>query len=446
MRFTGMALAAATALALGGCEHAPRMTDRAVSWNTAVADSTNQVLLLNVIRARFREPMYFTRINTNTTTMQLEPSLSFTIPFSPADKGMTAGINGTDNNQVALDSLSDQEFINGMLTPVKPDHLRYFISSGWGHEISALLFISEIRLRYGVLAMLPERIRQTCAKRDETWMFEDENLCKALQLELNKPDAPCLPGRVPAGKAARDERIFLNNPARPDQEHAVCFQAALRALLLLGLDMRTYASVRVVNPDIHRELLKSARFVNELEKPEFFLSADNKVLCQMSMTTIFAFNNADAPEPMQACTKNANGGDVDTSVPGEIALFDGQRPAGMVVMRSPEGMVYYVGQNLRQQALQGEHPATDYQIRTVEKRIDHGGDPIFVIAEGISETGSPVSVLHRGRRYSIPPLGPSEETPDHRSLDVLRLINLVWGMQKKAAVAPVNPPTTVIGN
>jgi len=56
--------AAIGAIALSGCaSYNPRFAPTAVHYNKVVEDANNELLLLNIIRASERRPMYFTRIS-----------------------------------------------------------------------------------------------------------------------------------------------------------------------------------------------------------------------------------------------------------------------------------------------------------------------------------------------------------------------------------------------
>ena len=64
------------------CEYAPTMLDRTVAYNRAVANSTNQVLLLNVVRASQRRPTYYTRLEGDAASMGLTPNGSLNMPLN----------------------------------------------------------------------------------------------------------------------------------------------------------------------------------------------------------------------------------------------------------------------------------------------------------------------------------------------------------------------------
>ena len=57
------------------------MLDRTVAYNRAVANSTNQVLLLNVVRASQRLPTYYTRLEGDASSLGLTPNASLSLPL-----------------------------------------------------------------------------------------------------------------------------------------------------------------------------------------------------------------------------------------------------------------------------------------------------------------------------------------------------------------------------
>jgi hypothetical protein len=70
--------------------------------------------------------------------------------------------------------------------------------------------------------------------------------------------------------------------------------------------------------------------------------------------------------------------------------------------------------------------------------------PLFVVARGSS--GALVSIDYRGDTYSIPDQCAGDDSceQDHRSLQVLSLLNQIWGLQKEATEAPSVPVVSVI--
>src|ERR1700733_14296753 len=80
---TALALLVAL-LPCAACEYAPDMLDRTVAYNRTVANSTNQVLLLNVVRASERLPTHYPRREGDASPLPLTPNPSLSLPLGNA--------------------------------------------------------------------------------------------------------------------------------------------------------------------------------------------------------------------------------------------------------------------------------------------------------------------------------------------------------------------------
>src|ERR1700722_18491257 len=131
------AIGIGAALVCAACQYSPNMLDRAVAYNRAVADSTNQVLLLNIVRASKRLPTYYTRLEGDESSMGLTPSANLTLPLvnprsyetdinggptgavtSTTTKAIGAlaafasglGLQASESNLLTLQTLDDQKY------------------------------------------------------------------------------------------------------------------------------------------------------------------------------------------------------------------------------------------------------------------------------------------------------------------------------------------------
>jgi hypothetical protein len=126
-------------------------------------------------------------------------------------------------------------------------------------------------------------------------------------------------------------------------------------------------------------------------------------------------------------------------------------PKISVALRSVEGMIYYLGQIARAQTeMSIATPITTAELDGLKQAVMI---PLFQVKRD-SDVPSVVSVDFEGRTYSIPKLCEGEcsattahsvQYPQHRSLDVLTLVNQLWGLQKEANNQPPAPAVTVIG-
>ena len=170
----GKPLAMTVAIACcSACEYAPTMLDRTVAYNRAVASSTNQVLLLNVVRASQRLPTYYTRLEGDAASMGLTPNGSISLPLSnprsfetDVNTGATGGVTGattkaigalagivtglglqaSESNLMTLQTLDDQKYQNGMMTPVPLKNIQAFQDEGYQRDLLFMMFLSSVQV------------------------------------------------------------------------------------------------------------------------------------------------------------------------------------------------------------------------------------------------------------------------------------------------------------
>ena len=101
--------------------------------NLALEKSTNEMLLLNIIRASQQKPMYFTGLSDvfMTDTAKLVGSLQPSVAFEKQ-----SGFN--------VQILDNKEFINAILTPASLATLGIFLSFGWPAEFLLYMFTESV--------------------------------------------------------------------------------------------------------------------------------------------------------------------------------------------------------------------------------------------------------------------------------------------------------------
>jgi hypothetical protein len=168
-----LTLASISALSLTGCAFKSRTTGMAVEYNDFVAQTTNRQTLLNVLRAREREPMHFTSfaVVRGTVRGQGTAELSATLAADTAQtvvKSITKGAERTDENtqtdnanglsptaraslqvttgtdfDIAVNATDD--FYRGILGPLKESVVVHFLRQGFPADLLSHLTIGELR-------------------------------------------------------------------------------------------------------------------------------------------------------------------------------------------------------------------------------------------------------------------------------------------------------------
>ena len=130
----GSVLLAVSALLLGGCAISQSTADVAINYNRSFAQTRNEMLLLNVLRASAREPLQFSTMGQVQGPVGNggEISLPFTNLIGGKDiLSPTLKITDAVNPNVSIIPLTNKEFAAGILSPIKLETIQLFTHSGW---------------------------------------------------------------------------------------------------------------------------------------------------------------------------------------------------------------------------------------------------------------------------------------------------------------------------
>lgn len=141
---------------VAGCAVLPkeRIASNAIDYNLTVEKVHNQILLLNIIRASKRRPMYFTSFSAirGNMTNQFQTG-NFSIPFNNLGGGLdnayvlspSASHSFTPSYEFAV--LDSQDFMRGITTPVNITTVDYYLKQGWPREMLLHLFVKRIDIK-----------------------------------------------------------------------------------------------------------------------------------------------------------------------------------------------------------------------------------------------------------------------------------------------------------
>lgn len=142
--------ALAAALMLGGCSFHQELRQVAVDHNRMVADSADELMLLNIIRSRYRMPMHFSRVTSMSGDISVELAGSAGIDLEQG--GSETGSLGADaavstNPSFESVPMDDEKFQRGILKPIDTDVIAYLLESGYPDDLIMALFVDRIDLR-----------------------------------------------------------------------------------------------------------------------------------------------------------------------------------------------------------------------------------------------------------------------------------------------------------
>jgi hypothetical protein len=207
---------------------------KAEAYNAAIAESNNEAILLNAVRASQLAPMSFVSLGQVLSTPTLSGIAPPTFNFDTIIRGglttytlaPTANVAGGFQS-FTMDNLNSSDFMDRMRKPIKPELIRYFHDSlGWPQELMELLFIAQVKVKPGVRDWIERTAIAKCAgPPDEP---RTEQICAAIRQVTNE--------RQLAGCYERPDGGLIFNSARNICKMAK-FQIFIRMSRLLRIDI-----------------------------------------------------------------------------------------------------------------------------------------------------------------------------------------------------------------
>jgi hypothetical protein len=117
------------------------------NYNAAIAESSNEQLLLNLIRLRYSEPLVFLRVSSVISQYSRSGSVSATGEYNPnLGSYASSGIGGTwaHTPTITYSPVSGSEFSQNLLYPLPADALFRLVQSGWPSELVLRITTSSI--------------------------------------------------------------------------------------------------------------------------------------------------------------------------------------------------------------------------------------------------------------------------------------------------------------
>jgi hypothetical protein len=143
-------LAALVAAALSACGAADQLSGHSVEYNEQAATVKNQTLLINILRAAYRQPLQFTDLSTISGQVSVSSTAAFSVPFGGPREGasridtFSPSITVSNSPTYTVSVLNTKEFYQGILTPIPMKSLSYYINIGFPKYPLLTLVISEI--------------------------------------------------------------------------------------------------------------------------------------------------------------------------------------------------------------------------------------------------------------------------------------------------------------
>ncbi|MGB3627531.1 MAG: hypothetical protein WA989_17005 [Henriciella sp.] len=177
-------------------------------YNTAIAQSHDQQLLLNLVRLRYRDTVVFMDVTSVTTQHQYTAGLSAenAVPFQDAGSGASLIIPNaayTETPTITYSPVTGADFATNLLSPISAETIVLLANSGWSIERLMACCVERI----GSLSNAPSASGPTPGVLPDNKPFRDlAQLLRRLQTEEKVYVAQASPeeGRAPVSRLSID--------------------------------------------------------------------------------------------------------------------------------------------------------------------------------------------------------------------------------------------------
>jgi hypothetical protein len=165
---------------LCGCTRA-ELESKAEAYNSAIAESSNQQILLNAVRASQRAPMSFVSFGDVAASPTFSGSAAGTFNFDPL--GLTTyALNPTLNvgggfTSFGMSNLNSSEFMTAVQKPVDKTIVQYFNDLKFPEELTLLVFVQSYVIGRGQYDKITSAVGAKCASRADA---RTEEICQRL--------------------------------------------------------------------------------------------------------------------------------------------------------------------------------------------------------------------------------------------------------------------------
>ena len=139
------------AVILAGCHYPDKFSGHSAEYNVQAATIKSQNLLVNIMRAAYRQPLQFTDLTTVTGQTSLTASANFNLPIAgpsfsyPRLFQFNPTLTETEAPSYTVAVLNTKEFYEGILTPIPTQMMAYYIGIGMPRAMLMTLAIAEIQ-------------------------------------------------------------------------------------------------------------------------------------------------------------------------------------------------------------------------------------------------------------------------------------------------------------
>jgi hypothetical protein len=302
----------------------------ATGYNLAMEQTQNEMLLLNAIRAMNHQPMYITDASKVTGTVKVDLSLGLKLPIEyphATDYTIMPNIDYSTSPAMDVNLLNSKDFMTGFLATIPQEFFAYYWDQGWPPEFILYLLV----LKVDVYQKEGDKWSLQCT------LWNHPDVYANPEFETWKAFADWVDRRVSTGRRARlrteDAVGAIIGPAWPPP--APPPPGAPPAPMTLD-------QVAAVAAGLGLSLSQ--------EGDRFRLSREKKVYTLVP----FSHEKYECPAEKEEGNEPRSWVELTEKMPSQFVMGSRDDPTVFALsLRSPEGVLYYLGQLARLEAKAG---------------------------------------------------------------------------------------------
>jgi hypothetical protein len=438
-----IALAAlAASLLLVGCGTDSHVADELTTFNEAQQKGTSQLILLNILRARERQPLAYSHFDVLRGGISGSASAGLAVPFGPgaAANALATGIGLTPGISQDVKPQDDQDFYRGILTPVSAETWALYQDQNWASDLLFHLFVEYIKLSRSDYDTIFKSTADLCGEHAD--IVDVSESCS--DLAQKSTQIKSLPNCLPDTYLLNGKTLLqlLNDPG--DRCRQLQYDTLTQAMTILGFHIAQVTTKADVGPALPPAAFHDTQWPFALKGSNVEVAGSGSAYQFKTVSKDYTVALSNMP-----CAGAANIAVAATSEIGaqirDMKIDDkafaaahgceGQHQLEIgITTRSPDGMLYYMGEVAR--ALLPLHP--EQASQSVTLRGDNGKpQALMSLVEG--DISSPaVRVTYHGTTYSIP------RGDDHVTMQAFELLEQVFALYNRASVTPSTTAVTVV--
>jgi hypothetical protein len=387
---------------LAGCTTASVLSNQAVNFNDATARAADAQLLLNIVRAAYRNPTRYTAISQLRDVRVTEGTFqaSAQIPIGPDAARLftltpNAGYKANNSPSFDVVPLDNRASAQGLFRPVDPQVFYAYWTQGWPRHVLLPLFVDRIKIN--------KEVQNYCKFQDLGDSYIDNSANTYTAFSRAQKIFQCI-----------DRKMILEEKKKGGKE---------------------IISKKEISP---RDLLKA---LASLPKDEYSITQEPE-----------EGGGYTGRYTIKTKSKKVWGFTLPLNGKPRIVTFSGRRessasdneeeeedPAVEFTMRSVDGMVFYLGELLRLQ-IRGEPPPL--------VRVSSTGRPAVLFQLHINadrDLGDRIEVEFLDKRFAIRREGGDADDQQDRTLTSFSLVSQLFSLYRESTDLPKTTAVQVVG-